>query len=63
MSRRERATRVVLAGVGAGLVFSLIHDNLGTISMLWEIALCTAFFAVLTSLDSFLQRRRRAKRL
>jgi hypothetical protein len=61
MSRRERATRVVVAGVGMGLVISLIRGSFGTVSMLWEIALWLAFFAVLSPLDSFLQRRRRAK--
>ena len=61
MSRRERATRVVVAGVGTGLVISLLRGSLWTVSMLWEIAFWIALFAVLSPLDSFLQRRRKAK--
>jgi hypothetical protein len=63
MSRLERATRIVLAAVGTGIVISLLHGTFWSLSMVWEIALWIVVFAVLSLLNDFLQRRRNAKRV
>jgi hypothetical protein len=63
MSHLERATRIVLAAVGTGMVISLLHGTFWSLSMVWEIALWIVLFAVLSLLNDFLQRRRNAKRV
>jgi hypothetical protein len=63
MSRREQATRVVLAGVGTATVVSLIRGSFWTVSMLWEIAFWIVLFAGLSVIDDFYKRRRTAKGL
>lgn len=63
MSVRERATRVVLAAVGTGIVISLLHGTFWSLSMVWEIILWIVLFAVLSLLNDFLQHGRRANRV
>jgi hypothetical protein len=63
MSHVERATRIVLAAVGTGMVIALLRGTFWSLSMVWEIALWIVLFAVLSLLNDFLQRRRNAKRV
>jgi hypothetical protein len=63
MSHAERATRIVLAAVGTGIVISLLRGTFWSLSMVWEITLWIVLFAVLSRLNDFLQRRRNEKRV
>ena len=56
MNRRE-ATLIVVIGVSAGLVMSLLRGSFWTLSMVWEIAFWIALLAGL----SLWQHWRRAK--
>ena len=63
MSRREQAMDPVLVGVGAGVVSSLLDGRFWTMSMVWEIVFWVAVLALFSALVSYLERRRKAKRL